>query len=100
MTGPSIPSRAKDPAQKKRMLKYYRKLSSMILITSGSALLIEHLFTYGGFDMELLGNEWYGLLMICMAMLLSLKWEQAGDVLRAIRTKDLLAILEEGVRKK
>ncbi|MDY6959801.1 MAG: hypothetical protein SVK08_11675 [Halobacteriota archaeon] len=100
MTGPSLPWKIEDPKQREKLIKYYRKLGSMLLILSGSALMAEHLFTFDGFDIELLGHEWYGFGMIVVGFLLSMKWEQVADVLEAIRRRDILAIFEEGVRKK
>jgi len=82
----------------KECLKYYRWLTSGVLLVSGFFLVVEHFVRYGGFDIEILGHEWYGLGLIILAMLLSLKWKQLPALLRAIRERDLRAILDEGER--
>ena len=39
--------------------------------------MIEHLFTYEGFDLlDFVGHEYYGLGMIIIGFLISIKWEQ------------------------
>ncbi|MCW3140613.1 MAG: hypothetical protein N2V72_00310 [Methanophagales archaeon] len=82
----------------KGCLKYYRWLTSGVLLVSGFFLIVEHFVRFGGFDIELAGHEWYGLGLIILAMLLSLKWKQLPALLRAIRERDLRAILDEGER--
>jgi len=81
-------------------LRYYKKLISGLLIIGGCFLLIEHLFTFGGFDIELLGHEWYGIGMILTGFLLMFKWSQIKDIVKAIKRKDVKGILDEGERKK
>lgn len=74
MTGFSIPKNIKDV---KKLSPYYKKLISMVLIISGTSLMLEHLFTYDGFDLlDIAGHETYGLIMIIAGFLLSMKWEQ------------------------
>ena len=79
--------------------RYPKKLVSGGLIVCGSFLLLEHLFQFGGFDIELLGHEYLGIAMIAFAFLLSLKWGQLKQLKKAIRDKDWLAILDERRRK-
>lgn len=73
MTGNSIPNR-----ENWRVLApYYRKLVSGGLIVLGGFLMLEHLFQYDGFDLlDFIGHEYYGLGMIIVGFLLSMKWEQ------------------------
>jgi len=81
-------------------LRYYKKLLSGLLIIGGCFLLIEHLFTFGGFDIELLGHEYYGISMVILGFLLMLKWRQLKDIVKAIKRRDVKGILDEGERKK
>ena len=82
-----------------RCMKYYKKLTSGGMIVVGSFLLLEHLFNFGGFDIELLGHEYYGAGLIVLGFLLSLKWEQIRDVLAAWKDRKLHAMLDEGERE-
>ena len=79
--------------------KYYKKLIGGLLIIGGSALMLEHLFNFGGFDIEILGHEFYGIAMIVIGYLLCMKWEQKGAVIEAIRKGELHSVLDEGERK-
>lgn len=73
MTGDSIPTKENW----KRLNPYYRKLISGMLLVGGSFLMLEHLFMYDGFDLlDFMGHEYYGLGMIIIAFLLSMKWGQ------------------------
>lgn len=73
MTGESIPTKKNI----NRLLPYYKKVASGGLIVLGSFLLLEHLFEFGGFDLlDFIGHEYYGLGMILIAFLLSIKWGQ------------------------
>ena len=73
MTGESIPTKENW----KQLLPYYRKVTSGLLIVGGSFLMLEHLFTFGGFDLlDWVGHEYYGLGMIIAGLLISMKWEQ------------------------
>jgi len=79
--------------------KYYKKLASGGLIGVGTYLLIEHLFNFGGYDIELIGHEYYGLAMIIAGFLLSIKWGQLKGLRKAIKERDIKGILDEGERK-
>jgi len=62
---------------KKLDWKYIKKLLSAFLIIGGAFLLIEHLYVWGGFDVyDLLGHEWYAILMIIIGFLLNLKFKK------------------------
>lgn len=80
--------------------KYNRKIISGLLIVGGLFLLMEHLFSFSGFDIEILGHEWYGLGMILAGIGISMKWNQWGALLRAIKARDWRAIIDEGERRK
>jgi len=82
----------------KRCLKYYRVLITGAFFTAGNFLLYEHLFRYGGFDIELLGHEWYGLMLILIGTGLSIKWGQLKGVVKAIKNRNIKAILDQGER--
>jgi hypothetical protein len=97
MTGKSVPWKA-EGEEKNRMLQYYKKLISGGLIVCGTFLILEHLFTFSGFDLEILGHEWYGFIMIIIAILLSMKWKQLPVMVDVIRKKDIRKILNEGER--
>ena len=74
--------------------KYIKKLLGGVCIVSGSFLLLEHLFTFGRFDIEIIGHEYYGLALIVFGFLLNVDWKQVRD----IRSwKDLI---DEGMRKR
>ena len=73
--------------------KYIRKLVGGLCIVSGSFLLLEHLYMFGHFDVEVLGHEYYGLALIVCGFLLNVDWRQLRDI-RSV--KDLI---DEGVRK-
>lgn len=83
----------------KPALQYYRKLSSFILLVLGIALMLEHLFQFGGYDLELIGHEWYGLGCIILALLLSMKWKQLPQLLLAIRQRKWREVFDEGERR-
>jgi len=73
MTGESIP----NEKNYKRLIPYYKNLTSGVLITGGAFLMIEHLITFQGFDLlDFVGHEYYGLGMIVSGFLLSMKWKQ------------------------
>ena len=96
MTGKSLLWKVKGE-ERKGMIKYYKKLVSGCLIVIGSFLLLEHLFQFGGFDIELLGHEYYGIAMLVIAFLLSLKWKQLPAL---FKSKSLIEVLDEGERRK
>ena len=57
--------------------KDYKKPVSAFLIMGGTGLLLEHLFSYNGFDLlDIEGHETYGLIMITVGFALSVKWKQ------------------------
>ena len=98
MTGKSIIWRATGD-QRERMLKYYKKLASGLLIVGGSFLLLEHLFTYNGFDLfDFFGHETFGLVMIIFAILLSTKWKQWKAFKDALKSRNFWKIVDEGER--
>jgi len=54
---------------------YIRKLVSLVLIIVGTTLLLEHLLTWGGFDFwDFIGHEWYGLLLVLIGFVISLRF--------------------------
>ena len=73
--------------------RYIRKLLGGVCIVSGGFLLLEHLFMFGHFDIEVLGHEYYGLALIVFGFLLNVEWRQLRDI-RSV--KDLI---DEGIRK-
>jgi len=73
--------------------RYIRKLLGGVCIVSGGFLLLEHLFTFGHFDIEVIGHEYYGLALIIFGFLLNVDWSQLRDI-RSV--KDLI---DEGIRK-
>lgn len=59
------------------LIKGHHKSTSALLIMGGAGLMMEHLFTYNGFDLlDFAGHEYYGLAMIFAGFLLSMKWDQ------------------------
>ena len=59
------------------MPHYHTRLLSGMLIVSGTFLILEHLFVYEGFDLlDFIGHEYYGLGMIIIGILISMKWSQ------------------------
>ena len=73
MTGESIPTKENWY----RLKPYYKTLVSACLIICGAFLMLEHLFTFKGFDLlDFIGHEYYGLAMIIAGFLLSMKWHQ------------------------
>lgn len=79
--------------------KYTKKMISGLLIVGGSFLLIEHLFTFQGFDIEIIGHEIIGLGMIIIALLLSMKWKQLPAFIEAIKKKEWRKVSDEGERR-
>ena len=76
MTGISLPWRMKGE-QRQRVLKYYKRLISMLFIVGGASLMLEHLFRFEGFDLfDFAGHEYYGLALIVVGLLVSMKWSQ------------------------
>ena len=55
--------------------KEWKKLGSMSLIILGSFLLLEHIYTYGGIDLlDILGHEWFGIILIVLGVLFANRW--------------------------
>lgn len=79
--------------------KYWKKMISGCLIVSGGFLILEHLFNFGGFDIEILGHEYTGLMLIGIAFLLSMKWKQLPAFIAAIKDRNLKKIFDEGERQ-
>lgn len=75
-----------------------KKLLGGVMLISGIFLLIEHLFTHGGYDIELLGHEWYGIALILGAVLLNIKYKQIPVVIQAFKERNLKKIFDEGER--
>ena len=76
MTGISLPWEM-NKKQLKSFVKYCKKPISAALIGGGSCLMLEHLFTFGGFDLlDFWGHEYLGIGMIITGFLLSMKWHQ------------------------
>ena len=97
MTGKSLLWKVKGE-ERKRMLSYYKKLGSGLLILGGAFLLMEHLFKFEGFDIELFGHEYFGLIMIGIGFLLKVKWKQLPAFLNAIKNRQWIKVLDEGER--
>ena len=70
-----------------------------MFIVGGSFLLMEHLFAFGGFDIELLGHEYYGIILIVIGFLLNVKYSQIPKLLQAIKNRNWHAVIDEGERK-
>lgn len=76
MTGTSIPWKM-TPEQLKQFIEYSKKPISAFLIMGGCALMMEHLFTFGGFDLlDFWGHEYVGMGLVAAGFFLSMKWEQ------------------------
>ena len=74
MTGFSIPRNMDDV---KKLAPYYARLVGMALTAGGAVLIIEHNIKYDGLDLlDFAGHESYGLIMIIIGFLISIKWEQ------------------------
>ena len=71
-----------------------KKLISFSSILVGAGLLLEHLFSWGGFDIEIIGHEYLGLGLIVFGFLLSIKWSQLKDI------KKFSDMLDEAKRRK
>lgn len=60
---------------------YHKKIISMFMIVGGSSLLLEHLFTWGGFDLlDFWGHEYLGIGMVIIGFLISIKYEQKKEL--------------------
>lgn len=69
-----------------------------MLVVSGGFLILEHLFNFGGFDIEILGHEYLGAFMIFLAFAIGMKWKQLPEWLKALKNRDIKKILDEGER--
>lgn len=79
-------------------IPYIKKMVSGLLIVGGTFLLLEHLFNFTGFDLEIIGHEYWGLGMIIIAFLLSIKWKQLPALLEAVKKREWKKVLDEGER--
>jgi hypothetical protein len=70
-------------------IKYYKKLISLVCITSGTGLLLEHLFTWGEFNLLDIpfSHDLYGLILIFIGFLVSGVWSK-GEKLEDKETED------------
>jgi hypothetical protein len=60
-------------------MEYYRQLISTILALLGTFLIIEHIWVWGGVDVfDIVGHEYYGLLSIFIAWIISAR-NKCGD---------------------
>ena len=76
MTGLSLPWKMIDSEQKE-FIEYCKKPLSAALIMGGTGLMMEHLFSFDGFDLlDFWGHEYVGIGMIILGFLLSMKWGQ------------------------
>ena len=65
----------------KEFLVYIRKPISTALIMGGTGLMMEHLFTFDGFDLlDFWGHETLGFGLIIAGLLISTKWKQWNDL--------------------
>ena len=80
MTGTSLPWKM-TPSQLKSFSVYCKKPISAFLIMGGTGLLLEHLFTYGRFDLlDFWGHEYLGIGFIISGFLLSIDWKQWSEM--------------------
>lgn len=76
MTGKSLPWKM-TPDERKQFFDYCKKPISATLIMGGTGLIMEHLFTFDGFDLlDFWGHEYLGLGMVVLGLLISTKWCQ------------------------
>ena len=80
MTGKSIAWKM-NIEELKEFLVYIRKPISAAFIMGGTGLMMEHLFTFDGFDLlDFWGHETLGLGLIIAGLLISTKWKQWNDL--------------------
>ena len=80
MTGKSLPWKM-NKEELNRFMNYCKKPISAALIMGGTGLMMEHLFTYDGFDLlDFWGHEYVGLGLIGLGFLLSMKWGQWDEL--------------------
>ena len=76
MTGKSLPWKM-SPEERQKFIEYCKKPVSAMLIMGGTGLMLEHLFSFSGFDLlDFWGHEYVGLGMIVAGLLVSMKWIQ------------------------
>lgn len=63
-------------------IKYYKKLISLVCITSGTGLLLEHLFTWGEFNLLdfPFSHDLYGIILIIIGYLISGVWSKGENI--------------------
>ena len=80
MTGTSIPWKM-SKAERSKFAEYCKKPVSAALIMAGAGLMMEHLFTFDGFDLlDFWGHEYVGLALIIAGLFVSMKWSQWKDM--------------------
>ena len=79
-------------------IPYAKKLVGAMLIVSGGFLLLEHLFTFSGFDIELIGHEYLGIALIGLAFLMNVKRGQWKAFVLALKNRNWRKVLDEGER--
>lgn len=76
MTGISIPWRM-TAEERALFFDYCKKPLSAALIMGGAGLMMEHLFTFDGFDLlDFWGHEYLGFGLILAGLLVSMRWDQ------------------------
>ena len=79
-------------------IPYAKKLFGGLLIVGGCFLLLEHLFTFNGYDIELLGHEYLGIAMLLLAFLININREQWKAFIEAVKKREWKKVLDEGER--
>ena len=60
--------------------KYNRKLVSASMILLGSFLIMEHLLMWGMFEWgDWMGHEWYGIVLIIIGFIMSLRKKECDE---------------------
>ena len=55
---------------------YQRKLGAVVAIGLGAFLLLEHIWSWGGADLDdVPGHEWYGIILVIGGILLGARWK-------------------------
>lgn len=75
-----------------------RKIAGFGLFSFGVFMIIEHYFSYGGMDIEIIGHEYWGIISIIIGFILMIKDKQIPSFLKAIRKREYKKILDEGER--
>ena len=72
MTGISLPWKM-SKAERSEFREYCKKPVSAALIMAGGGLMMEHLFTFDGFDLlDFWGHEYVGIALIIAGFLISM----------------------------